>query len=141
MESVLRRLIDVYQEERELYHQIRDHVQRQRKLIEERASYAEINKELLRKRNLLLDIESFEKQIRGERSLWQQRKHELDGALAGRLMSLLAEVSNLVEEIIALERENEILLTSRRRGLSRPVVDQREAAVTYGKHSHVEVER
>jgi hypothetical protein len=141
MESVLRRLIDVYIEERDLYGRIRDHVLRQRTLIEQRATYAEINEELVIKRDLLLRIEKLEGQIRQERSVWQRRKHELDGGLAGRLMLLLAEVSQLVEEIITMERENEILLTSRRRNLSRPTANQEEVARNYANHSLVEVER
>ena len=141
MESVLRRLIDVYLDERDLYARIRRHVQTQRDLIEARAGYGEINEQLVIKRDLLLEIEGLEGRIRDERSIWQQRKHELDGALAGSLMHLLADISQLVEEIISMERENEILLTSRRRSLSRPTKCIREAAASYASHSPVEVER
>lgn len=141
MESTLRRLIEVYQRERVLYGEILDRVHRQRELISAEASYAEINSELARKRELLLEIESLEAGIQQDRVVWQRRRHELDGKQAKSLIGLLSDVTGLVETIISRERENEVLLTSRRRSGPRAPVNQREAAERYQAQNSVGVER
>ncbi len=141
MEGTLRRLIDVYWRELALYRQVREHVARQRELIEAGCSYSEINAELSRKRELLMAVESLEASIRDERELWRRHRHRLDSGLATTLMALLVEVTSLVETILAEERQNEILLTSRRRhGLQAPV-DARRAAASYRSHSGNEERR
>lgn len=138
MEGTLRRLIEVYWRELALYREVREHVARQRELIEAGCSYSEINVELSRKRDLLMAIDGLEAGIRGERELWRRHRHRLDSGLATTLMSLLAEVTALVETILAEERQNEILLTSRRRhGLQAPV-DAKRAAASYRSHSRSE---
>ncbi len=140
MEESLRRLIEVYQRELALYGEIRQHVMRQRELIESGCAYSEINAELTRKRDLLMAIEDLEQGIRRDRELWRMHRHRLDGRSAKILMELLAEVTRLVEEIMGEERENEILLTSRRRHGLRPVMNARRAAASYRSHSRAEVE-
>lgn len=138
MEDALRRLIDVYWRERELYRQVRGHVARQRELIEAGRSYAEINAELTRKRDLLEEIATLEGSVLADRELWQRRRHRLDGSLARSLMTLLAEVTGLVETLLEEERQNEILLTSRRRHGVSTAVNARHAAASYRNHSHLE---
>jgi len=135
MEGTLRRLIDVYWRELALYRQVREHVARQRELIESGCAYSEINAELSRKRDLLMAIEELEAGIRGDRELWRRHRHQLDSGLAKTLMGLLAEVTGLVEAILDEERQNEIHLTRRRRhGLQAPV-DARRAAASYRSQS------
>ncbi len=141
MESTLRRLIEVYRREQRLYGEIREHVSRQRELIEAGASYGEINKELARKRDLLGEIEELERGIEADRALWRRRRHGLDGGQAAELMAILAEVTRLVEDIIGRERENEVLLTSRRRRSAKPVVSVRGATMRYARMSGAGVER
>ncbi len=141
MEESLRRLIDVYRRELALYREIREHVARQRELIESGCAYSEINMELSLKRDLLMTIEGLEQGIRDDRELWRLHRHRLDGRSAKVLMELLAEVTGLVEVILNEERENEVLLTSRRRHGLRPVANARRAAASYRSHSHRELER
>jgi len=138
MEGTLRRLLDVYWQERTLYGQVREHVARQRELIESGCTYSEINAELSRKRELLMEIESLEAGVRADRELWRRHRHQLDSELARTLLALLGEVTALVETILEEERQNEILLTSRRRhGLSAPVA-VKQAAASYRSHSRGE---
>ncbi len=139
MEETLRRLIEVYQCELALYREIRERVTRQRELIEAGCAYSEINAELARKRDLLMEVESLEQGIRRDRELWRVNRHRLDGRSAKILMELLAEVTALVEEILAEERENEVMLTSRRRHGLRPVMSARRAAASYRSQSRLEV--
>jgi hypothetical protein len=141
MEATMRRLCDVYRQERESYYEILDHVQKQRTLIESGASYAEINRELALKRDILIEIEHLEKGIHTDRELWRRHKHTLDSAMTETLMGLLTDVSSLVEVILERERENEVLLTSRRRNRVRTGVGIRNAAAAYRTQSLVEVER
>jgi hypothetical protein len=139
MQANLDRLIDVYRQERDLYRQILERVHSQRRLIESGASYGDINTELGRKRDLLQDVEALEAGIREDRELWRRRRQELDGDAARRLMTLLAEVTVLVEEIRERERENEVLLTGRRRRGARPIKGAREAAASYQRHNRMEL--
>jgi len=141
MESILLKLVAVYGKERSLYARILERVHRQRDLIASGASYAEINAELARKRDLLLEVEALEDGVQRERALWKSRRQELDGLEAQRLIALLADVTDLVETIITRERENEILLTSRRRNGPRPVVSEREAVASYQAQNGAGVER
>ncbi|MCP4548740.1 MAG: hypothetical protein GY835_19960 [bacterium] len=141
MQATLQRLIDVYRRELELYDEIRNRVFSQRRLIESDAGYKEINVELQAKHNLLVEIEVMESRIRVDRQIWTQRKHTLDSIEAKTLMNLLAEVSRLVEEIMTYERENEVLLTSRRRFSRRAAMSVKGAATEYRRQSLVEVER
>ena len=135
MEETLRRLIDVYRRELELYREIRVRVARQRELIESGCAYSEINTELASKRELLMEIEALEQGIGADRELWRRHRRHLDGRSAKVLMELLAAVTGAVEEIISEERENEILLTSRRRHGLRPVTNAKRAAASYRSHS------
>ncbi len=141
MEESLRRLIDVYRRELELYREVRRHVATQRELIESGCAYSEINTELSRKRELLMKVEGLEQGVRDDRELWRLNRHRLDGRSAKILMELLAEVTGLVELILNEERENEVLLTSRRRHGLRPVVNVHRAAASYRSHSQSELER
>jgi hypothetical protein len=141
VESVLRRLSEVYRHEYRVYGRILEHVRRQRELIDRGAPYAEIGAELARKRELLQEIEGIEDGIADERARWRSRRQDMDGASAKELMGLLAGVAELVERIIDAERENEVLLTSQRRRGPRPLVSVRGAAARYRCASTVEVER
>jgi len=141
MQATMQRLIDVYRREREIYGRIRDEVAGHRQLIEAGRPYREINEALAAKRDLLAEIERLETGVRREQELWRRHRHALDGRDATALMRLLAEVTTLVEEILAAERENEILLTSRRRLGPRPVVSRDRALASYRTHSGAEVER
>ncbi|MBN2169887.1 MAG: hypothetical protein JW819_01045 [Candidatus Krumholzibacteriota bacterium] len=141
MQATLQRLIDVYRREREIYGRIRAEVSQHRQLIEAGRPYREINEALTAKRDLLGEIERLEAGVRREQELWRRHRHALDGREATTLMRLLAEVTALVEEILAAERENEVLLTSRRRLGPRPVVSRERALATYRFQSGAEVER
>lgn len=115
MEALLDKLIRVYRREIRLYGEIRRLVDQQREAILSEASYAEVNESLRAKRELLVEIEELEAGIRGEKELWQRRNRARDGESAATLMLLLALVTESVEGIIEAERENEVLLTTRRR--------------------------
>ena len=137
METLLQKLIQVYRKEVRLYREILILVRTQREEILSGASFAEINEGLRRKRELLLEIEELETGIRREKDLWQRRHRALDGEAAANLMVLLAVVTEAVEEILGLEKENEILLTTRRRHGLRPVTSVESASRSYRKQEIV----
>lgn len=139
MQALIEKLIRVYQRERELYREILHRVRCQRALIDDGRSYPEINEELKAKRDLLLDIDSLEASIREERQIWQSRQRGFDGEQARQLMALLTEVTELVEQILNMERENEVLLSSRRVRGVKPVVRQTDAVASYRANKLMEV--
>jgi len=138
MEALLQKLIQVYRKEIRLYREILLLVRSQREEILSGASYAEINEGLRRKRELLLEVEELEKGIREEKDLWQRRQRQLDGEAAANLMVLLADLTEAVEEILTMERENEVLLTTRRRHGLRPVTSAGRAERSYRQQEQVE---
>ena len=138
METLLQKLIQVYRKEVRLYREILILVRSQREEILSGASFAEINEGLRRKRELLLEIEELEAGIRREKDLWQRRHRAMDGEAAANLMVLLAVVTEAVEEILGLEKENEILLTTRRRHGLRPATSIERAQRSYRKQEIME---
>ncbi len=131
MEALLEKLIHVYRREIRIYREIRELVERQREEILSGASYAQINESLRAKRDLLVEIEELEEDIRNEKELWQRRNRSHDGESAATLMVLLAVVTEAVEGILEAERENELLLTTRRRNGLRPVIGSAKAKRSY----------
>ncbi|MBC8367911.1 hypothetical protein H8E52_10910 [bacterium] len=138
MEALLEKLIHVYRREIRLYREIHELVNRQRQEILSGASYGQINESLRAKRDLLVDIEELELGIRNEKELWQRRNRSHDGESAATLMVLLAVVTEAVEGILEAERENELLLTTRRRNGIRPVIGSAKAKQSYQVQEIVE---
>jgi len=122
MEALLEKLVRVYRREIRIYREIRLLVEQQKQAILSGASYAEVNESLRAKRELLLEIEEMESEIRREKELWQRRNRAQDGESAATLMVLLALVTEAVEGILETERENEVLLTTRRRRGLKPAI-------------------
>jgi len=138
VEALLGKLIHVYRREIRIYREILDLVKQQREEILSGASYAEINESLRGKRDLLVEIEKLEEGIRNERELWQRRNRSHDGDSAATLMVLLAVVTEAVEGILDAERENEMLLTTRRRNGLKPVTSRASATSRYRIQESVE---
>jgi hypothetical protein len=138
MEALLDKLIHIYRREIRIYREILSLVKRQKQEILSGASYAEINESLRGKRDLLLDIEKLEEGMRNEKELWQRRNRSHDGESAATLMVLLAVVTEAVEGILEAERENELLLTTRRRNGLRPVIGSAKALRRYQVQESVE---
>jgi len=138
MEALLEKLIRVYRREIRIYREIQELVVRQKEAILSGASYGEVNESLRAKRDLLLEIEKLESEIRNEKELWQRRNRSHDGDSAATLMVLLAVVTESVEGILEAERENELLLTTRRRRGLKPAIGSERARRRYQVHESVE---
>ncbi|MDP6418812.1 MAG: hypothetical protein QF492_03810 [Candidatus Krumholzibacteria bacterium] len=139
MRNPLETLTDVYRKEGILYRRILDEVREQGEEIRSGASYRDINEGLRRKRDLLKEVELLESGIREERKLWNRRKKFFSTEDAGKLMTLLEEVTLAIEEILEAERENEIHLTTRRRKSVPVIASADKVRNQYRKESRVEV--
>jgi len=111
-EATLARLVDLYERERRMYAEILDLSRRQGRAIRDGRPLEEIRGLLERKRLMLDMIVHMETSHFEARKGWEMHRHRLTGDLAARMQTVLGAVAGLLEEILALEAENDRLFLS-----------------------------
>jgi len=111
-DAALTRLVELYESERRLYGEILDLSRRQGRAIRDGRPLEEIRGLLERKRLMLEMIVHMEAGCQEARRGWEAHRHRLAGDLAARMQTVLAAVAALLEEILAVEAENDRLFLS-----------------------------
>ncbi len=109
-------LLDLYERERSMYHEILELSRRQGEAIRTGQDLAAV-RTLLERKRMMLDMRTHMEAGHAQaRRMWAEQKHRLTGETAGRLQRLLGTVGGLLEEILQVEAENDHLLLNLAQG-------------------------
>lgn len=107
--ATLSRLVDLYERERRMYGEVLELSRRQGEAIRQGRSLEEI-RGLLERKKLMLDMITHMEAGQGEaRRRWEEHRRDLTGDLPARMQRVLSAVAATLEEILAVEADNDRL--------------------------------
>ncbi len=106
-DEVVKALVDLYEREHVMYGEVRMLAQKQLEAVRAGDSLTAIHDLLTRKRTMLDMIRHMETNHEQAKRYWERHRHELTGAMPGRLQESLRRLSVLIEEILDLENESD----------------------------------
>ena len=112
-QRVLGRLLGLYEEQRRVYEQVLDLSRRQGEIVRAGGSLGEVCRILEKKKRCLGLIGRLEMTERGSKTAWESNRQKWSAAGKARLHATLAEVTDIIEEILACEEKNDLELMAR----------------------------
>jgi flagellar biosynthesis/type III secretory pathway chaperone len=107
MDALVARLSDAYARQADLYARVLALVEGERDALCNRRPLGEIIDSLVRKRRLLAEIGGIERAIAADKAAYRERRARLELRDTRALSAALERVREVVQRIIAEERENE----------------------------------
>ncbi len=105
--QLLGRLLGMYGEQRGLYEQVLELSRRQRDLVRRDAPLSEIRAVLQRKKDCLETIRRLELTEHGSKDHWRRGRPGWSAAGRAQLHRTLADLGQMIEDILACEEEND----------------------------------
>lgn len=115
--ALLARLLKLYEEESRLYNKVLDLSQRQGDLIREGACLTDVRRLLEQKKNCLAVVGRLELTERGAKVEWERGRSGWTAVGRARLHEALKNVTELIEEILSLEEQNDRDLIDQAQGV------------------------
>ena len=112
-QRILGRLLGLYEEQRGVYQQVLDLSRRQGEVVHAGGSLAEVRRILEQKKRSLELIGRLEMTERDAKRQWERGRTSWSAAGKARLHGTLAEVTDLIEDILACEERNDLELIAR----------------------------
>jgi flagellar biosynthesis/type III secretory pathway chaperone len=114
-EGLLRRLLELYEEEQRIYERVLDLCREQGEIIRRDGAFDRLKGVLARKRECLDAISSLERSRSRDRNAWLASRDSWSGPRKAALQRSLQRVTSLIEEILRCEEENDRILLERTR--------------------------
>ncbi|MEZ4388770.1 MAG: hypothetical protein R3D98_14600 [Candidatus Krumholzibacteriia bacterium] len=105
--QLLGRLLGMYTEQRELYRQVLDLSRQQRDLVRDGAPLGEVRTILERKKHCLETVRRLELTEQTSKETWRRGRPGWSAASRAQLHRTLADLGQLIEDILACEEEND----------------------------------
>ena len=116
-------LVAGYSEESVLYQMLFGLTSRQRRCLGDGGSLAEFVELIEQKDSVLNQVETLEAELEPLRACWMASPRSKREELSERLNPLFDEVISTIQKTVAVEQDNERLLESRQRELTRALAD------------------
>lgn len=110
---MLGRLLGLYEEQRRVYEQVLDLSRRQGEIVRAGGSLADVRKVLQEKKRCLGLIGRLDATERTTKQTWERNRQQWSAAGKARLHATLADVTDIIEEILACEEKNDLELIAR----------------------------
>ncbi len=110
---MLGRLLGLYEEQRRVYRQVLELSRQQGEIVRAGGSLTKVRKVLQEKKRCLELIGRLDATNRKTRLTWETNRSRWSAAGKARLHAALAEVTDLIEDILACEEKNDLELIAR----------------------------
>ncbi len=114
--EILNRLLNLYEEERQVYSRIQELTEKQVEQVRRGAPLADVRRILEKKKACLEVIGRLEVTEGNTKAIWSQGRHLWAGSSKARLHGALKTVSGLIEEILVAEEKCDMYLIEQSRG-------------------------
>lgn len=114
---LLRRLLNLYEEEAQIYHRILELSRQQGSLIRQGLPLSQIRKVLEMKKKCLETISRLEATERGAKQEWDHGRQQWSARGRSRLHDALGRVGGLIEQILVCEEDNDLQLIQQTRSV------------------------
>ncbi len=112
---LLQRLLNLYEEERQIYGQVLELSRQQGDIVRRGGGLAEVRQVLQKKKSCLDVIGRLELMEARHKQEWERRRQEFSANNRNRLRESLTQVTHLIEEILSCEEKNDLYLIEQAR--------------------------
>jgi len=116
-DELLQRLLNLYAEEREIYHRVLELSRQQGTIVRSHGRIAEVRRVLEQKKGCLELIGRLELMESGNKRAWEMQRQSFSGDNRAKLQYALKLVTDLIEEILACEEKNDLFLIEQARAI------------------------
>lgn len=111
-QRVLGRLLALYDEQRRVYQRVLELSRRQGEIVRAGGPLADVQRVLAEKKRCLDLVARLEHGERESKAAWEQQRERWSAAGRARLHATLSDVTELIEDILACEEQNDRELIS-----------------------------
>jgi flagellar biosynthesis/type III secretory pathway chaperone len=112
MTSNIDRVLDVYEAQRKNYERILATVTKEREALMDRRPLSEVMSLLRLKERLIRDVERLDRTIRRDKQAYRAHLGDVGARGSARAGELIGSMKQLLEKILAIETENETIVSS-----------------------------
>jgi len=105
---LLDRLLDLYDEERQVYGRVLELSRQQGRMVRDGAALREVRRVLEQKKACLELVARLELTERGSKAAWEQGRHRWSAEGRAALHGAIRRVTDVIEEILACEEANDL---------------------------------
>jgi len=107
-QDVLHRLLNLYEEERQLYQRVLELSRNQGEIVRRGGTLGDVRRVLEQKKNTLEIIGRLEMTEQRSKAIWEQSRHTWPAEARTRVHDTLRRVADLIEEILVCEEKNDL---------------------------------
>ena len=111
--TLLQRLLELYEEERQVYDRVLELSRQQGRIVRSGGPLTEVRRVLEQKKGCLDLIARLELTERGSKAAWERGRPTWSPDGRARLHEAICRVTDLIEDILACEEENDLELIAR----------------------------